>query len=86
MSDLLEPERSPRNLQDAFLSLLGGQQSAPSEIRVADLSSLTLLAPIADALDVPLRRVKVTPALAEAREAMEVMLRRRRTGARAWAD
>ena len=86
MSELMEPERGLDCVQDAFLALLEDGTPIPAEIRTADALSQALLAPIAEALGVRLRLVGATPRLAEAREAMAVMLRRGFADGPPWAD
>lgn len=86
MSELMEPERGLDRVQDAFLALLEDGTPIPAEIRTADALSQALLAPIAEALGVRLRLVGATPRLAEAREAMAVMLRRGFADGPPWAD
>ena len=76
MSELMEPERDLDRVQDAFLALFEGGTPIPAEVRTADALSQALLAPIAEGLGVRLRLVGATPRLAEAREAMAVMLHR----------
>jgi hypothetical protein len=68
--EMLEPDRTPAALQEAFLSAIEQDALIPAEIRTASDESFALLAPIADALGVRLRRVRSTPALDMARDAL----------------
>lgn len=70
IGDLMEPGRTPAELQEAFLSLIEFDALVPTEIRTASDESLDLLAPIARSLGISLRRVASTPALDMAREAL----------------
>lgn len=81
MSDLLEPHRTPAEAQEAFLVALEQTRVLPAEIRTASDASFALLAPVAEALAIPLRRVRSTPALDAARHALEAAFSRRGAGA-----
>ncbi len=79
MGELMEPGEAPAALQEAFLSAIERVALIPAEIRTASDESLMLLAPVADALGVRLRRVDSTPELDMAREALfEAFGRRQR--------
>jgi hypothetical protein len=75
LSDLMEPGRTPADLQENFLAAVERYGVLPAEIRTASEESFALLAPIADALGIRLRRVRSTPALKQARDAMEEAFR-----------
>jgi len=78
--EMMEPDRTPAVLQEAFLAAIEQDALIPAEIRTTSDESFALLAPIADALGIKLRRVNSTPALDMARDALIEALQQHRMG------